>query len=57
MHGGSMDRNSSSVGANVGKLIAAHEFCLWLPVIEIHIMGWKNSCALVTQLGAAGAAL
>jgi len=30
MHGGSMDRQPTRKWASVGKLIAAHEFCLWL---------------------------
>jgi len=35
MHGCSMDRNFSSVGASVGKPVAAHEFCLWLTDVKI----------------------
>jgi len=31
MHGGCMDRQPTRKWASVGKLIAAHEFCLWLP--------------------------
>jgi len=30
MHGGCMDRQPTQKWASVGKLIAAHEFCLWL---------------------------
>jgi len=30
IHGGSMDRQPARKQANVGTLIAAHEFCLWL---------------------------
>jgi len=32
MHGGCMDRQPTQKWAEVGKLIAAHEFCNWLGV-------------------------
>jgi len=34
MHGGSMDRQPTRKWASVGKLIAAHEFCLWLFILD-----------------------